>query len=419
MKKQLLLILGIFFYFQSNGQHHFEPGYVILGKDTVPGLVGDRNSIKNARECLYKKDAFNDPVKYHPADIAGFGFDHTKKHYATKTWKDTEQQTHTGFLEVLVEGALTLYYRKDTHEKDYFFVEKGDSKVFELRNTIARKKYESQKYNNDWKTYKIEKKEFMRLLLALCADCADAKVKKKIENARRTIFDLTAVVSAYNTCISPEKAYEQEKETLKLKTRISLTLGVRQSSFDVKSAQISRLNQVDFVQYTTGNIGIAFNFVFPRVNERFSVQTALLYSPRSHFTGVKETATKRWNYDLNLKSSFRLPLLARYTFGKAEATFRPYIEAGISNNFTLSIEDNTSFSFLDGTEAITSETLLPTTNYRKYEQGWMAGIGSTMYINAKNFLFLELLYERTNGVSKAAAIQTPVTSFHLMTGFGF
>ncbi len=117
-KRQLLLLLLIFLFINSNAQKDFYPGYILtLDEDTIHGQIMDRGD-KYMGEICHFKNTDNEIIKYLPTKIKGYRINN--KYFLTKKAFDKD-----AFMEVLFEGDISLYYLRIGSE-EHFFIDNAD-----------------------------------------------------------------------------------------------------------------------------------------------------------------------------------------------------------------------------------------------------------------------------------------------------
>lgn len=127
MKKALITILLIFFYFLVNAQSNFKRGYIITLKgDTIHGTVKWQNDDQSSMHCVFRSGSGHIKI-YKPEDIAGYGFENVK--YYVSRFVEQENKVRRIFAEYLVKGRKSLFYFRDLAGFHYLLSYKGDTLI--------------------------------------------------------------------------------------------------------------------------------------------------------------------------------------------------------------------------------------------------------------------------------------------------
>src|SRR5688572_17612566 len=106
-------------------QSDFRDGFIITpSKDTIPGLINYRESARGNNFCEFKKNSSDQEiVTYAPNELFGYGFKNDK-FFISREVLLPDSVRKLVFLEVLVEGRITLYMLKERSYFTLFFLEK-------------------------------------------------------------------------------------------------------------------------------------------------------------------------------------------------------------------------------------------------------------------------------------------------------
>lgn len=151
MPKHILSIALILSFWanQTYGQVNFRPAYIINNDgDTLKGMVDYRKDERMNQSCAFKLKRGKKQI-YLPGEIEAFRFvDH--RYFVSKTVRDQAY-----FLELLVEGELSIYYAYYDAAKHYFF-RKGSGNLVELLHLKSTGHIDNKGRPGDNVTYKVE-----------------------------------------------------------------------------------------------------------------------------------------------------------------------------------------------------------------------------------------------------------------------
>ena len=215
---------------------------------------------------------------------------------------------------------------------------------------------------------------------------------------------MTALVEDYNKCIgAPSITYKAARPWVK--TYFGLTAGMSVSTLHFESGDPAYdYLAKSFDPSTLPMIGISFDLIAPRINERVSFHGDLLYTSSKYkgFREVENSLTTDRNYSTIELQEMKIPMGFRYVFPEKKIT--PYFNLGISTTFNLGIHS----TLIKETEYIASHTVITTqkealTDIRGYQLGFWGGLGLMKSVNKKLKAFIEVRVEQTNGLSKYAS----------------
>lgn len=122
-------LLGFFFlnlcavsvYCQTN----FRPGFIITNdKDTIHGKVDYRRDTRMCKVCTFKEKGSS--KRYLPGEIIGYKFENGRY------FETANVDGKTKFLEILIDGEVSIYYFSDKDRSIYYF-KKGNGVLTELK----------------------------------------------------------------------------------------------------------------------------------------------------------------------------------------------------------------------------------------------------------------------------------------------
>ncbi|MCU0355694.1 MAG: hypothetical protein MUD08_18455 [Cytophagales bacterium] len=382
-------------------------GYVVTQqKDTLKGYIDDRNWDRNPKVVRFRKTPTGETTEYTPLDIAGFHLVSNSEYYESYIGKVNKPVTSMGelievsrdyeffqrdfnvldtvFLLVLTRGDISAYSYRDRSEREHFFVRKDTSSITELLY---------QKYYVDIKGQRMLRtiEEYKNQLAIYMADCPSIA-----KNASKTTYgqnSITKLIASYAACRNTSVGYTTQKR--RVKGEISLVGGIATTHLSVNSISSS----IDYGRYIGPVAGVAFNFVYPRGRDAWSIGTEILWKNHSHSRNVNTpmgTARREFSADYA-----RLNLIARYTLPTKSQKIRPFVNIGFSNSIALRLQGNP----ISGNR---SEKM------QRHEQGYFIGGG----LRVARFVG-ELRHERSTGMSPFPSIATPVRTWQLLLSYRF
>jgi hypothetical protein len=316
MKKSILFSFILFISQLCLSQASFRDGYVIMHTgDTLAGLIDYRPGTRNSDNINFKESDSSVSKVYTSNDISGFGFS-DGRYFESKYFNRSDDGSRKLFLEVLIKGKVSLY----TNEGN-FFIQKGDSTIYEL--TITRKEILRNGEN-----VTIVTKKYLEILSLLLSDSEE--VKSLVPNTVLEKRPLIKLVEKYNSGInSPSVRYESSKPAVRFSAGLSAGLVI--SSLNVSKGydeQISRMNSAYENSYSFIS-GLSFYVSWPRTSERISLQGEIFYfqSEYNNTYTVKVSLTQ-----------LTIPVGIRYTFPVRR--FSPYLNLGILYTINTKTEGN-------------------------------------------------------------------------------
>ena len=346
MKIKLKLL---FFFFSISistclfSQENFQPGYIITQRmDTVHGLIDYRNWEKNPGMIKFKSGKDGDVATYKPSAINSFSVGEEtyvsapvqlekSPHLVNELNYSSEFSfaSDTIFLQLLIRGDKSLYYYKDAISKDNFFIkDKGEYKILLYKQYLQV---------TDGKEYLAANKAFKQQLADYFSNCPT--INTQLAPIEYNTSDLKKIFNYYFSCTNSN--YKPERKEEKKLNSFGITTGL---SF-VNTTYV--IESIDFVPVTASYrsvspiIGINYNYVLPRNQGRFSIYNDLFFSR----VKIKGEYVKYQDADINSKTTysvsstfFLLNSVVRYKF--PIKNFFTFINAGISNNFNLSLYNN-------------------------------------------------------------------------------
>jgi hypothetical protein len=384
-------------------QSDYRNGYVITNaNDTVFGLVDYREKANAFESCNFKVSGDQNTVNYGPGSIIGYGFKNDK-FFQSREVSIRDQSSQVVFLEVIVRGLVSLYRFKDA-----YFVEKGTGGLSELINEKKELVVGGRRMTRN--TY-----QYIGTINRLVFDCF--KITAKVQKARLTEKSLSKLIEDYNRCKGvPGVTFKDKKPWLRAQVGATAGLNVSQLNFD----------DVLGYQHLAGNfdvskspmIGASLNIFSPRLSERFSFQGDLFYltSNYNNYTIDRSDASPKNNYISIELEQLKIPIGIRYTFPKRE--FTPYLNLGVSS--TIHVGSNRKW-----VQKVEAYGVVHTYEYealaiKDKQFGLWGGGGVIKSINNKLNAFIELRYERTDGIAPFSVVSdgppSKISNFQILIG---
>lgn len=376
MKRFLLLSLLTTLSYLSYSQADFRKGYIItLTKDSLQGWVNYKEGVIAFETCLFKKSKNADIVSYTPSDIRGYGF-YNNKYFESRGTTQATQGVSREFVEVLVDGAVSLY-----KGREFYFVDKHDSTLLPLTN-------EKIKVEVNGKKMIARSNQHVSTLNMLMSDCN--KLKKKIQKTQLYQRNLTQLVEAYNSCVgSPYITYKGNKPWFK--STIGLASGINYSAITFDGG-----DNVEFEKSISPMVGLTFTLSSPRLSERFAFHGDFLHLNSAYYlyNTTQQPGYSQIDYVTIELQQLKIPISIQYTF--PERKFTPFMRFGVSSTIHLSSSSNWTAEVVQDNILRTYSEEALTIKDRQF--GYWGGLGLTKSIGKKLIAFSELRYEQTNGL---------------------
>ncbi len=383
----------------TNAQNDFRPGYYITWEnDTINGLIDYRGEIRNSRICEFKADRSSSTEKFKPEEVKAYRFSDSK-YYVSKKIKIEEEPETQYFLEMLVDGIYNLYFMQ-TGEKEYFFIESEEGMPVSLY-----KKYETVFVEGKGEMLK-EYSNHVALMKSVFADCEE--IQPQINNTQLSHKSLINITRKYHDYMcDDQECIVYEKSLSKVKILISPVIGFNQSSLSLDDGFFSNMS---YDNCLTPNLGLLAEAVFPRTNDKLSVQFETVYGTND-FYGIY-----RGYYEVFFESSFIQPSLAiKYTLpGKI---LRPSLAIGGLGMLQFSNEANAKI--YNENLGTTKEIVLSDFPIKKQLKGVFAQVGCNIKVTKHREMFLHLRYIIRTGYYRVEddLIVGKINSFNINAGF--
>jgi len=318
-----LLLVGVA---ETKAQHGSQRGYIVsTAGDTLRGMVQVGRDRRNSQLCFFKpttKAAFQ---SYRPTQLLAYGA--ADLQYESHLLPKSVAQTDTvrkAFLQVVVRGALTLYYFQGELEKRFFLRGYRPSQLTEL--PMLTQKVIQYNRGLEYVQY-VQRPHYRDTLAQAFRSCPNSV--NNLSTLGFQVESLARAVRDYNACVSPAKQQAEAPPTSQRRNwqwapaigfgitdRLRLSDGTGGKPLD---------DVYDGSYYPT--VGLSVLFTPGLRGAPFSTNAGLYYEYNRHYTMLYELPG---NIQQRTKLAFdylRLPVFVRYSFG--HTIVRPYVEAGI------------------------------------------------------------------------------------------
>lgn len=387
-----------------HAQTDFRKGYIVREKtDSTYGLIQYREGPSVHRSCLFKSSETSEIVEYGPDAIVAYGFP-GNKHYESKPSPDDADNML--FAEAIVKGFVSLFRLEGK-----FTIERGDEGLHILTNETTVSTLNGKRVSK-------QSNQHIATLNMLLFDCIE--IRERISRIQISEKNLTKLVQDYNQCKGGgSTVLKSQKPWLALKG--ALFGGVNMSSIDFRE------NNPD-LEYLYGKFdrsispagGISLDFSSPRTSERLSFHIDMFYTQSSYSKYSKISTsflTETDHVTIDLKE-LKLPFGLRYTLSRRVVS--PFFNFGVAPTFHLS-SNSLWVHEVDGNgQFLTSEDYA--LNIQKTQLGFWCGLGTMVGMTSELSGFIELRYERTNGIGGppggriGSQVVSQVSNFQIFLG---
>lgn len=404
MRRLILLTIAICISKFGFTQSDFRPGYLITtAGDTISGLVDFREGSKAHESCDYKKSETQNIVTYQPNELFGYGFVNDK-FFESRKIQEKDEAPKVVFLEVLVNGIVSLYKFKST-----YYMEKNREGIHQLSN-------ESKAVVREGRNVLRHTNQHIGVMSMLLFDCVD--IRPRIEKVRLNEKSLSILVEDYNKCMGGSTVtYKADKPWMKW--FFGITGGMNFSQIDFDDRLVPEHLKGSYEPSKSPTMGISLDILSPRLSERISFHGDILYltSKYHHSNTFEYSLFTRRNYVTIELQQLKLPIGFRYTF--PTKTITPYLSLGLSS--TIHLRSRSTWvqetQFTTYVETFKDKAL----EIDNDQLGFWGGFGVLKSIHRKYNAFLEVRYEQTDGIGKNTTIQhfkaiSNVVNFQVIVG---
>jgi hypothetical protein len=418
LAKTIALVYGLFLSTFSYAQKNYLPGKIITTQnDTIAGYIDYRNWEKNPVEIRFKKEESSSEVIYSPLQISRFEVNNEayigaiveseispSKINLLQRGSTPVIRMDTVFLQVLIEGPVSLYHYKNDAENDNFYIQ--ENSAFEL---LIYKKY---LLGEEGKTLMNENKKYIGQLTLYLGNCPtiQSKINTTIYNER----SLLNLFETYYKCIGIESNHQQRPQNTRVEAG-ALT-GITLNTLKLEGQGNIHLLNADYTSSPSLTIGLFVDIVFTKNLGRWSVNNELNFLSHT-ITGKSTVQTDPNQYsegDITLDLSYlKLSNMLRYRLYSKEG-ISVYANFGVSNGFMIAENKNQQITrtTFHGTETTTEKMALE--EIRKHEQALLLGFGAR-----RNKLSAEIRVEQGNGMSAFSKLNSTRRSLYLTIGYKF
>lgn len=416
MKTAFTLLLLTLITFSAFSQKNFIPGHYITPQgEKVEALIKDQNWDRNPE--FIEVSVNGSSRRLHVSSIKGFVlssgdvFDafivdvdkSTTNLNAMKPGDMPVIVSDTVFLRAIVKGTASLYYLRDEHAKEHYYIRKGEEVPAELINRTI-------KVYNGTKIAVTKSPVYKSLLNGYLTECPE--VADKAENLLYNRKSLINFVTEYNTCVSGSAGeYAATEEKVKIAVAPVAGLAYNKLGFN-SSSGYEALTESGF-----SSVGITFGAsilaTLPRAKGRWSLQGELMYknitvedSNTDGDPSSESYTTTDIKFDMGL-----LTINAAIHYKLFDNQLKPFIKLGVGNSLVVT-EDNAQTVYRKYYTMESTETKEPFKDLRKHEQALILGTG----IEFGRFT-TELNVEYGNGFSRFINLSNSRDSFILRVGY--
>lgn len=132
MNKQIKLMLAIFLFGSAQlvAQGNFEQAEIITENgDVIVGLVDCQSDMRMAQKCRFKQDKKQKVRTYYPEELKQFTLTKQNRTFVKRRIDVEKAGGKEVFLDLLVAGKINLYYLRDRHLINRYFIEKKGEKT--------------------------------------------------------------------------------------------------------------------------------------------------------------------------------------------------------------------------------------------------------------------------------------------------
>jgi hypothetical protein len=403
-KLTALILFALFIWAKpSNAISDFRKGFIIKSeKDTVWGYVNYSQGQQSFRNCTFKESIKGETSRFTPENIIGYGFDEDKM-YISKQVQINDDSKQAFFMEVLVKGSFSLLNLDNS-----FYVLNKENELIKLINIKAGN------LSDRLKNQPIAN-HYAGILNLLMFDCIE--IRDQIPKTRYSEKMLTRIVEQYHECKElPFISYKNQKPWIK--TNLGVLAGFQHSTIKFITPGIQ-------YQHMTGNFstaknpvaGISLDISSPRVNERLSLISSILYTAPSYYSyrHIDNGAYIQNDYVSVSLHSIKIPAGFKYTF--PEKSITPYFNAGFVSIFNVSSSSDYYSEYRIKDEVWVNEP--DALKIKSYQFGYLGGIGIQKTVSPKYSASVEMRYEKAamlshGNIVKMTDYMSSVSNFQVL-----
>lgn len=273
--KVLLSLSLILWAVLSYAQNSYQPGYYISNnQDTVYGQIDNRGDLRNGRICSFRSGEDGETMQYSPDQIESYRFE-DGKFYISREIENVDEREWV-FLEYLVNGISSLYYRRG-EKADHYYIETREGDLIELTN-------DDIVFEQDGKTYSRKSGLFIGQLKSTFSDAPE--IQKELDYAKFNHNSLIQLTSEYHDYVCDgEVCIIYEKKPPAIRIGVGPVIGFGTSG--LKFVYFPSYDEYTYRRSMDLLLGLKVLITMPRLNEKLSFIVQAEYN-ESYFYGYKE-----------------------------------------------------------------------------------------------------------------------------------
>ena len=306
-------------------QKEFKRGFIIKNDgNKIDCLIQEEDWKYNPDTFTYKLDGSDDLLTASLNDISSFGVANEFKYVKKETFLDKESLNKPVFLNVLLEGQVSIYQYKEKGVNLFFYKEADSEDIFELLYIDN-----TNKKNGDLLT---SSKFRSQLYKSLGANQRQLNDFKTLKYKKREILNIVSEFNRNNNVVY-SKFYDDSVEL----TKIYLKAGLGTTPIVVSNTSLGEIS--DFGNNSGFRFGFEIEYFLPSKSQKWSITA----SPIVKFLNAEESVpTQAGAFDTEFKyMAFEMHFGARHYFTDIENDSRFYANAG----FNVEIPVNSEFTF--------------------------------------------------------------------------
>jgi len=414
----LLLVLS----YSTSAQKNFRPGFIIsTSGDTLFGQIDYKAWDVNPTTFAFIKTGESTVNMLGPSSVMAFYVegdlyesyytDIDMTPYNPDILKDNKGRNWTVrdslFLRVLVQGNISLLSYKDGMSKSHFYYQINSDVPEEL---LYKYKYiDSIPANSAGITSGrgIQKVEFYKgQLIVLLQKCP--QMRRDISLTRYYEKNIISLMKKYFACTHESYSLVRKSEKTRFVPGIVCGMDWNKINF-YGDNPYSSLEEADFKVSASPVVGLSLDIIFPRNNNRFSLNNQLVMRRLNTSASYKGAIDGGYRQDSLKFDMYYTELVTTFRYQFLQGTVRPFLTAGFANAYAVSTKNSCHINQLS--YGYYSEWDGPALKSpRRYEFSEIAGAG----VMLKNFS-AEVLYESGNGMSQRCR----TNRINLMFGYRF
>lgn len=329
--KPIVLTLFLFFICDfTMGQFTFRSGYVINNNnDTIPGKIKDNGTNRNTKVCVFRPDNQKKTVKYTPSEIKGFKIP-GEKYFISKQFEESGK-VHSRFIEVIIEGDVSLY--RDWKDKitSYYIQRQGDS-LISLTYTIMKAGAENYDRLGYGPELFYEYEGYKTALSNLFKD--SKKTSSKIEFLNYHLESIAKLTKNYLREKNDSKSITFQRNINQYKPKLGFFSGVRFNQISYSHLYPTNYTELVEQKFETYPLGMFLLFPLSKFSDYFSLKVEFIANTIKQDIGTK--------FEEN-SLAIGIPTLLKYKFLKTRIT--PTIAGGYA--ISLVYNNPNSDKFVD------------------------------------------------------------------------